>query len=314
LSLPSLAQRSKLGPTVPAQEAGRILSAKVIVAGYGPVAGGRPQAVTLDEVDLEVDKGEIVAVIGESGSGKTTLARVIAGMHAPASGSVTLDAKPLAGRCGQRSPDELRRVQLVMQMADTALNPRHSLRRILGRVLQFFHGLTGEAAETRMAELLGRVSLPTHYLDRLPSQLSGGEKQRVNLARALAADPDVLICDEITSALDTIVAGQIIDLVRRLRDELGLAIIFISHDLATVATIADRVMVLRKGRTVETGETCRVLSDPDEAYTRLLIASVPELRQGWLEDASAIREELAATLAADADRGHRTFRHGEQPG
>jgi peptide/nickel transport system ATP-binding protein len=314
LSLPSLAQRSKLGATIPAQEAGRILSAKVIVAGYGPVAGGRPQAVTLDEVDLEVDKGEIVAVIGESGSGKTTLARVIAGMHAPASGSVTLDAKPLAGSCGQRSPDELRRVQLVMQMADTALNPRHSLRRILGRVLQFFHGLRGEAAETRMAELLGRVSLPTHYLDRLPSQLSGGEKQRVNLARALAADPDVLICDEITSALDTIVAGQIIDLVRRLRDELGLAIIFISHDLATVATIADRVMVLRKGRTVETGATCRVLSDPDEAYTRLLIASVPELRQGWLEDASAIREELAATLAADADRGHRTFRHGEQPG
>ncbi|MDX3809049.1 MAG: ABC transporter ATP-binding protein, partial [Bosea sp. (in: a-proteobacteria)] len=270
-----------------------VIAARDIVAGYGPVVDGRPQVPTLHGVDLAAGKGEIVAVIGESGSGKTTLARVIAGLHAPASGSLTLAGQPLAGRDEARSAPDRRRIQLVMQMADTALNPKHRLRLILGRVLAFFHGLKGKAAEDRMVELLGLVSLPAEYLDRFPTQLSGGEKQRVNLARALAANPQVLICDEITSALDTIIAGQIIDLVKRLRDELGLTIIFISHDLATVASIADRVTVLRRGRVVEAGESEAVLSAPQDPYTRVLVASVPELRQGWLEEAAATRERLA---------------------
>lgn len=275
-----------------------VIAARDIVAGYGPVVDGRPQVPTLHGVDLAAGKGEIVAVIGESGSGKTTLARVIAGLHAPASGTLTLAGQPLAGRDEARSAPDRRRIQLVMQMADTALNPKHRLRLILGRVLAFFHGLKGKAAEDRMVELLGLVSLPAEYLDRFPTQLSGGEKQRVNLARALAADPQVLICDEITSALDTIIAGQIIDLVKRLRDELGLTVIFISHDLATVASIADRVTVLRRGRVVEAGESEAVLSAPQDPYTRVLVASVPELRQGWLEEAAATREHLAQALGA----------------
>lgn len=292
LSLHSLTQ----GPSRKASQAGPALAVKSLNAGYGKVKDGTPQIATLRNVDLTVGKGEIVAVIGESGSGKTTLARVVAGLHAPAAGTVTLNGAPLAGLDMQRTQGERRRIQLAVQMADTALNPKHRLRRILGRVLAFFHGLKGAAAEKRMRELLAMVSLPEHYLDRYPTQISGGEKQRVNLARALAAEPDILICDEITSALDTIVAGQIVALVKRLRDELGLTIIFISHDLATVASIADRVTVLRHGRVVEAGESAAVLSAPKDPYTRLLVASVPELRQGWLEDAAAMRAALATEL------------------
>lgn len=294
LSLGALAQK----PPRAAQGAAKALTVASLNAGYGKVAGGVPQIATLHGVDLDVGKGEIVAVIGESGSGKTTLARVIAGLHAPASGTVTLNGEALAGLDAQRTAAQRRRVQLAVQMADTALNPKHRLRRILGRVLFFFHGLKGAAAEARMRELLAMVSLPAHYLERYPTEISGGEKQRVNLARALAAEPEILICDEITSALDTIVAGQIVALVKRLRDELGLTIIFISHDLATVASIADRVTVLRHGRVVEAGESAAVLSAPTDPYTRLLVASVPELRQGWLEDAAAMRAALATQLEA----------------
>ncbi len=292
LSLGALAQRQSR----PTTGAGPALSVTGLNAGYGTVSDGKPQIATLHGVDLAVGKGEIVAVIGESGSGKTTLARVVAGLHAPASGTVALNGKALAGLDAQRTGAERRRIQLAVQMADTALNPKHRLRRILGRVLAFFHGLKGEAAEARMRELLAMVSLPEHYLDRYPTEISGGEKQRVNLARALAAEPEILICDEITSALDTIVAGQIIALVKRLRDNLGLTIVFISHDLATVASIADRVTVLRHGRVVEAGESAAVLSAPSDPYTRLLVASVPELRQGWLEDAAAMRATLATDL------------------
>jgi peptide/nickel transport system ATP-binding protein len=292
LSLGALTQRPpRLGPAT-----GAALSVEGLNAGYGKVSNGRSQIATLQGVDLAVGKGEIVAVIGESGSGKTTLARVVAGLHAPASGRVALNGEALAGLDAQRTGSERRRIQLAVQMADTALNPKHRLRRILGRVLSFFHGLKGAAAEARMRELLAMVGLPEPYLDRYPTEISGGEKQRVNLARALAAEPEILICDEITSALDTIVAGQIIALVKRLRDELGLTIVFISHDLATVASIADRVTVLRHGRVVESGESAAVLSAPRDPYTRLLVASVPELRQGWLEDAAAMRAALAAEL------------------
>lgn len=294
LSLGALAKRPARQP----QNAVPALEVTGLNAGYGKVAGGLPQIPTLHGVDLKVGKSEIVAVIGESGSGKTTLARVVAGLHAPASGSVALNGETLAGLDAQRTAAQRRRIQLAVQMADTALNPKHRLRRILGRVLYFFHGLKGPEAEARMRALLAMVSLPEHYLDRYPTEISGGEKQRVNLARALAAEPEILICDEITSALDTIVAGQIIALVKRLRDELGLTIIFISHDLATVASIADRVTVLRHGRVVEAGESAAVLSAPADPYTRLLVASVPELRQGWLEDAAAVRATLATELAS----------------
>ncbi|CAN5280124.1 ABC transporter ATP-binding protein [soil metagenome] len=299
LSLGALAQK----PPRAEQDAAKALSVAGLNAGYGKVVGGVPQIPTLHGVELKVGKGEIVAVIGESGSGKTTLARVIAGLHAPASGTVTLNGETLAGLDARRTAAQRRRVQLAVQMADTALNPKHRLGRILGRVLFFFHGLKGAAAEARMRELLAMVSLPAHYLERYPTEISGGEKQRVNLARALAAQPEILICDEITAALDTIVAGQIIALVKRLRDELDLTIIFISHDLATVASIADRVTVLRHGRVVEAGESAAVLSAPSDPYTRLLVASVPELRQGLLEDAAAMRAALATELETSRPGG-----------
>ncbi|WP_108482717.1 ABC transporter ATP-binding protein [Oceaniglobus ichthyenteri] len=256
------------------------IEARGIVAGYGSVTNNKPKIEILKGVSLNVARGRVVAIIGESGSGKSTLARVIAGLHAPAAGTITLSGKTLADRGSGRTRDEMRRIQMVFQSADTALNAKHSVGRILGRVLDFF----GDKSPGRIAELLEMVNLPAEYARRKPSQLSGGEKQRVNLARALAARPEVLICDEITSALDTVVAASIIRLVEDLRDRLDLAILFISHDMATVAALADQVVVLKQGVVVENGAAPDVLLRPQADYTRLLLGSVPELRIGWLED------------------------------
>ncbi|MBV9784065.1 MAG: ABC transporter ATP-binding protein [Acidisphaera sp.] len=253
-----------------------------IIAGYGPRnrVTGRPSVLAVNGVTLSVAAREVVAVIGESGSGKSTLAQVIAGLRPPTAGEIRLAGRRLAPDVARRSLEERRRVQMVFQMADTALNPRHTIGRILGRALDFF------GRERRSAELLEMVRLPASYARRRPGELSGGEKQRVNLARALAAEPEVLICDEIISALDTVVAAAIVRLVEDLRDRLGLAIVFISHDLATVATLADQLVVMRRGEVVERGSVDQILANPGHPYTRLLLASVPELRIGWLEDAA----------------------------
>ncbi len=272
------------------------LSASGIVAGYGPVVAGRPRLTTLHDISLSIDPGEIVALIGESGSGKSTFARVVAGLLPAASGMLHFAGQPLPAAIAARSAEQRRRIQLVYQSADTALNPRMTARRILGRTLRFYVGLKGREAEARMVDLLRLVHLPPAYLDRTPMQLSGGEKQRLNLARALAAEPTLLICDEITSALDTIVAEGIIDLIRDLRGRLGLSVLFISHDLATVSGLADRVAVLREGRQIETGATAAILGAPDHPYTRLLVASVPQLRTGWLEEAASQRNALISAL------------------
>ncbi|MBV9523400.1 MAG: ABC transporter ATP-binding protein [Alphaproteobacteria bacterium] len=266
-----------------------------VTAGFGPRdrATGRPAILAVNDAQLSAGSQELVAIIGESGSGKTTLAQIIAGLHRPAAGKIFLSGKPLAPTVARRSLEERRRIQIVFQNADTALNPRHSVGRILSRVLAFFHHVPRAERSRRIAELLQMVRLPPSYAGRRPGELSGGEKQRVSLARALAAEPEVLICDEITSALDTIVAAAIIRLVEDLRERLGLAIIFISHDLATVAELADRVLVMRRGEIVEQGTTRAVLDEPRHAYTRLLLASVPELRVGWLEEAAGRRADLA---------------------
>jgi peptide/nickel transport system ATP-binding protein len=288
-------------PDRPTEVAEPLLRVRRVSAGFGRKFDGSPAVLILHDVSLDVRRGRASAVIGESGSGKSTLASVIAGLHAPASGEVLLDGKTLAPVTGRRTVEERRRVQLVFQSADTALNQRHSVGRILGRVLRFFRpSMSSSDRERRIAELLAMVQLPPDYARRLPRQISGGEKQRVNLARALAAEPDVLICDEITSALDTVVAASIIRLVESLRDQLGLAIVFISHDLATVASLADDVTVLRHGRIVEQGATSTVLAEPNAAYTRLLISSVPELRIGWLEEAVAARAALRDALEPDS--------------
>lgn len=286
--------------TTTASDEAVLLSADGISAGFGAAdAQGKPSLTVLHDVGLKARRGEIVAVIGESGSGKSTLAAVIAGLIPPYRGSVSLAGHRLAPLIQDRPPADRQHVQIVLQSADTALNQRHTVGQILGRVLKFFKGLDKPARKARIAELLSLVRLPASYADRQPRQLSGGEKQRVNLARALAADPQVLICDEITSALDTVVAAAIIELIMKLRDELGLAIIFISHDLATVASLANEIVVLNKGRIVEHGATAPLLAAPKDPYTRLLIASVPELRVGWLEETIASRATVSAPATGD---------------
>ncbi len=256
-----------------------LLSVKGVSAGYGR----QREVPALRDVSLDVRAAETVGVIGESGSGKSTLGRVISGLMAPWKGGVLLRGRPLAASLKQRTRDELREVQIVFQMADVALNPRHAVSKILGRPLAFYLGADRRAIESRVGELLELVGLDPAMARRFPRELSGGQKQRVNLARALAADPRLIICDEITSALDTVVAEAILDLLVSLQDRLNVAYIFISHDISTIARIADRVAVMRDGEIVETGPTAEVLRPPHHDYTDLLLRSVPDLRVGWLE-------------------------------
>ncbi|MFO1207943.1 MAG: ABC transporter ATP-binding protein [Amaricoccus sp.] len=260
-----------------------LLEVEHVSAGYGPIGkDGRPAHTVLSDISCRLERGENLGVIGESGSGKSTLARAIAGLLPPATGAIRLDGAVLPGSVAARSKDQLRRVQIVFQLADTALNPARPVGDILGRPLRFYHGLRGAALEARVAQLLDMVRLPVAMRHRLPSELSGGQKQRVNFARALAADPEVVLCDEITSALDTVVAAAVIELLKELQRELSLSYVFISHDLSTVRAICDKVMVMRNGDAVETLAADR-LDHAHHPYSKLLFASVPKLETGWLE-------------------------------
>ena len=269
------------------------LEVKSITAGYGRGKGGAPRVTVLRDVNVAIERGHTVGVIGESGCGKSTLARVMAGLLPASSGEVNLSGKPLSPSLHERSRAELQKVQFVFQMADTALNPRQRIDQILGRPIEFYLGLKGDQKRRRINELLQMVELPVEFAGRYPEELSGGQKQRVNLARALAASPEVLLCDEVISALDTIVGANVIELLKRLREQTGVSFVFISHDLSTVASFADEIVVLYAGRVVEQGPTDKVLSPPYHPYTRLLIASVPELRIGWLEETMATQEAQA---------------------
>lgn len=273
-------------------------SAEALVALDGVDARYGARQVVRD-VSFSIGRGEIVALIGESGSGKSTLAKVVAGMTPAAGGRITLNATPLAPAMGDRSREDKRQIQYVPQMADTALNPNQKVGAILTRPIVFFGRASGEAVAARVEELLGQMALPASFLQRYPHELSGGQKQRVNLARALAADPSVLLCDEVTSALDALVAVRITDLLRRIRNETGVSILFISHDISTVAAIADRIVVLYGGRVVEAGTRSEVLTPPYHPYTRLLLISSPQLRVGWLEETAQERQALMAGSAAD---------------
>ena len=282
---------------VPAETARPVPALEVVgvTAGYGPMVGkGRPAMLALRDVSCTLDKGRNLGVIGESGSGKSTLARVISGLLPPVSGQIRLGGTALAGDARQRSKDELRRLQIVFQLADTALNPARPVGDILGRPLDFYHGLKGKAREARTIELLDMVRLPATMRHRLPGELSGGQKQRVNLARALAANPEVILCDEITSALDTVVAAAVIELLKELQRELDLSYVFISHDLSTVQAICDEVMVMFAGEKVEHLPTDRIHGGARHAYSRLLFASVPKLDTGWLDGLSQDAEFNAA--------------------
>lgn len=266
------------------------LKIKDMTAGYGGLVDGKPAITVLRDINLSIKNGHVVGVIGESGCGKSTLARVMAGLLPAASGEVILDGKTLEPDMKQRPLEELRKIQFVFQMADTALNPRQRIGDILGRPIQFYRGVKGRELRLEVADLLKLVELPIEFESRYPSELSGGQKQRVNLARALAAKPEVMLCDEVTSALDSIVGSNVIKLLKRLRDLTGVSFVFISHDLSTVASFADEIIVLYAGRVVEQGPVDEVLSPPFHPYTRLLISSVPEMRIGWLEDTMQRRE------------------------
>ncbi|MFO1327681.1 MAG: ABC transporter ATP-binding protein [Rubrivivax sp.] len=271
-----------------------LLQVQGVSAGYGRArAGDRPPQVVLDSVSLQLHRGQALGVIGESGSGKTTLARVIAGLHAPFAGELRLDGRVLPPRLEQRDRETLRRVQIVVQSADTALNPAHTVAAILARPLQFYRGLQGAALARRVDELLDLVRLPRTLAARLPAGLSGGQRQRVNLARALAAEPELLLCDEVTSALDTVVGAAVLALIAELRRALGLSVLFISHDLNTVRAFCDDIVVMRHGR-----QLAQIARDAYEGpaphpYYEQLRRAVPQLRRGWLDEVDAAPPDAA---------------------
>ena len=249
----------------------------------------------LHRINIQVPHGRTVAVVGESGSGKTTLARMITGLLQPTRGRVIYDGKPLPPHLRGRDRALLRRIQMIYQMADTALNPRRRVGDIIGRQLEHHLGLHGAARRRRTVELLRMVELDEGLIGRLPSELSGGQKQRVSIARALAAEPDLIICDEVTSALDQLVAEEVLKLLLRLQKELGVSYLYITHDLATVKAIADEIVVMHRGRVVQSGPKSRVLTPPHEAYTELLLSSVPEMDPDWLDNLLAKRLVTTAT-------------------
>ena len=269
------------------------LKVKDITAGYGRKRNGVPEITVLRDVNVSIERGHTVGVIGESGCGKSTLARVMAGLLPAVHGQVLLDGDDLQPALQKRDRGELQKIQFVFQMADTALNPRQRIDHILGRPIEFYLGLKGKEKRKRVMELLDMVELPQDFAGRYPEELSGGQKQRVNLARALAASPEVLLCDEVISSLDSIVGANVIELLKRLRKQTGVSFVFISHDLSTVASFADEIVVLYAGRVVEQGPADYVLSPPYHPYTRLLISSVPELRVGWLEETMQTQEAQA---------------------
>lgn len=232
---------------------------------------------TVDGISLTVARGETLGLVGESGSGKSTILKSVAGLLPPADGAITIsDGAPLSPAVEQRSPDHLRRVQLIFQNPDDSLNPRHTVAQILEQPLRLYFGLSGRALHDRSAEILDRVRLGAHYLDRLPSQLSGGEKQRVAIARAFAADPDLVLCDEVTSALDVSVQAAVLDLLNDLKTRQGTTYVFVSHDLAVVRALSDRVAVLYQGRLCEIGASASVYATPSHPYTEVLLGAVLE--------------------------------------
>ena len=248
----------------------------------------------LKNVTVEVAAGQTLAVVGESGSGKSTLARVITGLLPATQGRIQFAGRSLPADLAARTKDDLRELQMIYQMADTAMNPRQTVGTIIGRPLEFYFGLKGAARRARVQDLLDQIEMGTGFIDRYPAELSGGQKQRVCIARALAAKPRLIICDEVTSALDPLVADGILKLLLDLQAREGVAYLFITHDLATVRAIADKVAVMFKGQVVRYGQKGDVLAPPFDDYTDLLLSSVPEMKLGWLEGVLAHRRMASA--------------------
>ncbi|MCK0122053.1 ABC transporter ATP-binding protein [Loktanella sp. F6476L] len=260
-----------------------VVSVKNVDAAYGKIP-------VLHDVSFDMHEGRTVAVVGESGSGKSTTARCITGLLPPSAGEISFGGEVMPANYKQRTKDQLRQVQMIYQMADTALNPRVSVGNIIARPVQFYTGLSGRDLRKRVDGLMDQIELPAdEYYNRLPSELSGGQKQRIGIARALAAEPKFIICDEVTSALDQLVAEGILRLLARLQDDLSLSYMFITHDLATVRAIADEVVVMKEGRVVEQGPKRDMFKPPHHPYTDLLLSSVPEMDPDWLTNLLAER-------------------------
>ena len=248
----------------------------------------------LQDITIDVAAGQTLAIVGESGSGKSTLARVITGLLPARAGQITFDGRTLSPDLATRSKDDLRQVQMIYQMADTAMNPRQTVGTIIGRPLEFYFGLKGEAKRARVQELLDQIEMGAGFENRYPAELSGGQKQRVCIARALAAKPKLILCDEVTSALDPLVADGILKLLLNLQAQEGVAYLFITHDLATVKAIADKIAVMYRGKVVRYGQKSDVLAPPFDDYTDLLLSSVPEMKTGWLEGVLKTRKMESA--------------------
>lgn len=270
-------------------EAPPILSVQNVTARYSGT-----NFDVLKNVTVDLPAGQTLAVVGESGSGKSTLARAITGLLPPSQGRITFAGRTLSAGLKDRSKDDLRELQMIYQMADVAMNPRQTVGTIIGRPLEFYFGMTGEAKRKRVQDLLDQIEMGKGYIDRYPAELSGGQKQRVCIARALAAQPKLIICDEVTSALDPLVADGILKLLLNLQAEAHVAYLFITHDLATVKAIADKIAVMYRGQVVRYGSKTDVLTPPFDDYTDLLLSSVPEMRLGWLEEVLAHRRMESA--------------------
>ena len=272
-------------------EAGDTAEEAVLVASDITAAYDKTNMV-LQDISVELHAGQTLSIVGESGSGKSTLARVITGLLPPLDGEVIMHGKPLPPELKNRSKEQLRVLQMIYQMPDVAMNPRHTVSRIIGRPLEFYFGIRGDEQRSKIIELLRKIELGEEFYDRYPAELSGGQKQRVCIARALAAEPELIICDEVTSALDTLVADGILNLLMQLQEENNVAYLFITHDIATVRAISDTIAVMYQGRLVRYGSKSTVLEPPYDDYTELLLSSVPAMELGWLERVLELRGQL----------------------
>ncbi|MBY6138912.1 ABC transporter ATP-binding protein [Leisingera daeponensis] len=266
-----------------------VLSVRNITARYKGT-----QFDVLHNVNVDLYPGQTLAVVGESGSGKSTLARVITGLLPPREGEIEFAGRKLSPDLKGRSREDLRELQMIYQMADVAMNPRQTVGTIIGRPLEFYFGMRGAEKKKRIIELLDEIELGEKFIDRYPAELSGGQKQRVCIARSLAAKPKMIICDEVTSALDPLVADGILKLLLDLQKIEDVAYLFITHDLATVRAISDNIAVMYQGKVQRYGGKSKVLSPPFDDYTDLLLSSVPEMKLGWLEEVIAHRKMESA--------------------
>lgn len=266
-----------------------LLVVQNVSARYGAMARD-----VLTNVSVQVHPGQTLALVGESGSGKSTMARVITGLLPPRAGTITFDGRPLPRALRQRPREDLRQIQMIYQMADVAMNPRQTVATIIGRPLEFYFNLRGAERDARVQDLLDAIELGKGFADRYPAELSGGQKQRVCIARALAARPKLILCDEVTSALDPLVADGILKLLLDLQAREGVAYLFITHDIATVRAIADSIAVMYQGQVQRYGPKSDVLAPPFDDYTDLLLSSVPEMELGWLERTLAGRRMASA--------------------